>query len=221
MGAKNVSACFVLWSHLDHAPFRLLLGMALQSLDQASAEGRPARTWFGGEEALTELLGRSRRMTYKALAALRASGAIEVVEVGRARHRAVYKLHLDPLASVHLKDTQKGAPQVHKKGAPQVQNRVHLKRTPRSTEEGTEESRTGDTSPPAVVSPAPDAPVDNPEFDEMDKGAANQLLIKRYGVAVHELLERHAATHPDCDNPAGHLLASTRGLRVIEGGKTA
>lgn len=222
MGAKNVSAAYVLWAHLDHAPFRLLVGMALQSLDQASPEGRPARTWFGGEEALTELLGRSRRMTYKALAALRASGAIEVVEVGRNRHRAVYRLHLDPMASVHLKDTHKREPQVHKKGAPEVQNRVHLSGTPRSTEEGTKESREGDTSPPAVVSPAPDAPVDNPEFDEMTTEQANRELIKRHGLEHGvNLLAQHAAVHPECENPAGHLLASTRGLRVIEGGKTA
>lgn len=218
MGARNVSAAYVLWAHLDHAPFRLLVGMALQSLDQASPEGRPARTWFGGEEALTELLGRSRRMTYKALAALRASGAIEVVEVGRNRHRAVYRLHLDPMASVHLKDTHKRVPQVHKKGAPEVQNRVHLSDTPRSTEEGTEESRTGDTPPPAVVSPAPDAPVDNPEI-EMTTEQANRELIKRHGLEHGvRLLDQHGATHPDCDNPAGHVLAGSPSFTVIKGG---
>lgn len=30
-----------------------------------------------------------------------------------------------------------------------------------------------------------------------------------------------AATHPECDNPAGHLLAVTPSFTVIEGGKTA
>jgi len=36
MGARNVSAAFAMWAHLDHAPFRVLVGMALMSLDQTS-----------------------------------------------------------------------------------------------------------------------------------------------------------------------------------------
>jgi len=218
MGAKNVSACYVLWGHLDHAPFRLLVGMALQSLDQQGKTGRPARIWFGGQDALVDMLGRSRTQAYEALKKLREAGAVEVIDAGRVDHRAVYKLVLDPLAVSGLPG-HKSVRVTRTKRVPVTRNRGS--RTPGplgTTEEGTAESRPGDKSPPAVISPALMGPVDNPEFAEMDKGTANQLLIERYGVAVHELLDQHGATCPDCDNPSGHLLATTPTLRVISGG---
>lgn len=221
MGAKNVSACYVLWGHLDHAPFRLLVGMALQSLDHQGKTGRPARIWFGGQDALVDMLGRSRTQAYEALKKLKDAGAVEVIDAGRVDHRAVYKLVLDPLAVSGLPGPT-SVRNTRTKRVPPTRNRGS--RTPGplgTTEEGTAESRPGDKSLPAVISPALVGPVDNPEFDEMDKGTANQLLIKRYGVAVHELLAQHAAVHADCENPAGHVLAITPTFRVIEGGKTA
>lgn len=222
MGAKNVSACYVLWSHLDHAPFRLLVGMALQSLDQSSAEGRPARVYFGGEDALVELLGRTRSPAYKALSALKKAGAIEALDVGRKGHRAVYKLALDPLSPpqrVAVTDTSKGRGNRHGKGRGNRDQRVAVTDTPRSTEEGTEEITTRRTSPPAVVSPAPDAPVDNPEFDDLTTEQANRELIKRHGLEHGvNLLAQHGASHPQCENPAGHVLATTPSFTVIKGG---
>jgi len=98
MGARNVSAVFALWPTLPPLPKVLLLGMALQSLDTPSADGRPARVFFGGQDALVEFTGRSRTAAYRALKALRESGAVEVLDAGRNGHRAVYKLALDPLA---------------------------------------------------------------------------------------------------------------------------
>jgi hypothetical protein len=223
MGARNVSAAFTLWAHLDHAPFRLLVGMALQSLDQPSAEGRPARVYFGGEDALVELLGRSRSPVYKALRALKKEGAVDVIDVGRKGHRAVYKLALDPLAPpvrVSVTDTSKGVGNRRGKGVGNRDQRVAVNDTPRSTEEGTEESRPGETSPPAVVSPAPAPPVDNPGI-EMSTEQANRELIKRQGLEhALRLLAQHAATHADCENPAGHLLAGPS-LTVIHGGRSA
>src|SRR5690606_3003239 len=159
--------------------FRLLVGMAVVALDQTSPEGRPARVYFGGEQAMTELLGRSRRMTYKALAALRDAGAVELLDAGRNGHRAVYRLQRDPLASVHPKGTQKGAPQVHEQGAPQVPESVHLVGTPRNHGGATEESREGDTSPEVPVSPAPAVASAETEIDAMDNGQRNQALIAR------------------------------------------
>lgn len=220
MGARNVSACFTLWAHLDHAPFRVLVGMALQSLDQPSAEGRPARVYFGGEDALVELLGRSRSAAYRALGALRKAGAVDLMDAGRSKHRAVYKLHLDPLAfpaSVAVSATQKGRTERDEKGRTERDKRVALSATPRSTEEGTEESREGETSPPAVVSPAPSPPVDNSAEGEMTTEQANRELIKRHGLEhALRLLDQHAATC-QCANPAAHLI-QTPTLRVIEGG---
>jgi hypothetical protein len=182
MGARNVSAAFTLWAHLDHAPFRLLVGMALQSLDQPSAEGRPARVYFGGEDALVELLGRSRAPAYKALGALRKAGAVEVLDVGRRGHRAVYKLALDPLnppVSVAVTETSKGRGNRDRKGLANRDQRVAVTDTPRSTEEATEESRPGETSPPEVPHLQLVPPVDNPEIDY---STAQQIVQAALGI---------------------------------------
>jgi len=221
MGARNVSAVFAMWADLDHAPFRLLVGMALQSLDQQGKTGRPPRIWFGGQDALVDILGRSRTQAYEALKKLKDEGAVEVIDAGRVDHRAVYKLVLDPLAVSGL--TGPKSVRVNRtKRVPPTRNRGSGTPGPLgTTEEGTEESRPGETSPPAVVSPAPGPPVDNPEIDEMTEEQARRLLIDRYDlVPAVRLLEQHAATHPDCENPAGHLLAGPS-LTVIKGGRSA
>lgn len=58
MGAQNVSAVFDNWAHLAHRPFRLLVGMAHQTLDQPDPKtGTPARVYFRGREATATLLG--------------------------------------------------------------------------------------------------------------------------------------------------------------------
>lgn len=222
MGARNVSAAFLLWPHLPHGAFRLLVGMALQSLDQPSKEGRPARVYYGGEVAMVEAFGRSRRSMYQALETLRKEGAVEVLDSGRHGHRAVYRLALDPLTVA-----AKGADSRTHKGADSRTEgceNSHVKgadsRTPRNHLGGHEESREGDTSPEVTTSPAAGPPVDNPEIDAMDTGQRNQLLIQRHGPRVHTVLAEHAATHPDCPDPVRHLLA-TPTLRVIPGGISA
>lgn len=96
MGARNIAAAYAMWGHLEHGPFRLLVGMALISLDNPTKEGRPARVYFGGEQGMVDLYGRDGRAVYNALAALRNAGAIEVIEKGRNGHRAVYRLNLNP-----------------------------------------------------------------------------------------------------------------------------
>lgn len=97
MGARNVSAAFAMWSHLPHGAFRLLVGMALQSLDESGKNDRPPRVWYGGERAMVEMLGRSRSVAYDALAALKEAGAVTQLEDGRHGHRASFQLALDPL----------------------------------------------------------------------------------------------------------------------------
>jgi len=159
MGARNVSACYAMWQELPHPAFRLLVGMALQSLDQTSAEGRPARVWFGGQEALVEMVGRTRRPAYAALAVLREAGAIEPVDNGRLGHRAVYKLALDPMAKGAESSTQQGA----EKGSKGC-GKQHLKGAESSTprnHKGSLESRQGNKSPKATTSPDEGKPVDN------------------------------------------------------------
>jgi len=220
MGARNVSAAFAMWARLPHGAFRLLVGMALQSLDQPSKEGRPARIYYGGETAMVESFGRSPRSMYDALATLKREGAVEVIDSGRQGHRAVYKLALDPLAvGAQPAETRRRKPaETRTEACEDSQVKGAESRRPRNHEGMDEESRQGDKAPAAVVSPAP---VDNSGAEPMDRGTANQILIQKYGRSVHDLLEQHAATHPDCDNPAGHLLATTRSLTVIKGGKTA
>lgn len=176
MGARNVSAAFAMWAHLGHAPFRLLVGMALQSLDQTSKEGRPPRVWYGGEDALVEFMGGKRSTAYRALGQLREVGAIESVEVGRSRHRAVYKLALDPLEPPTQgleSETQKGPKSGTHKGPRNGTRRVPIVGPLGTTEGGTEESRGGDISSQAFVSPAAGA---DSSAEQIDLGTAQQIV---------------------------------------------
>lgn len=230
MGARNVSAVFAMYPDLPPLPKLLLVWMALKSLDTQGKDGRPPRVFYDGEDSLIEAVGRSRSQVYAALKVLRSDDvkAVEVLVPGRLKFRAVYKLRLDP-----MERGGRQVPSVRKTGPKSVRetgrNWVRESgiegpenRTPKNHVGGTEESRGGDKSRPAVVSPAPDAPVDNPEFDEMTTEQANRELIKRHGLEHGvNLLAQHAAVHADCENPAGHLLAGSPTLRVIPGGRTA
>jgi hypothetical protein len=96
MGASNVAAVFIYWRRLPHAPFRLLVYMALVSMDADD----PPKYW-GGWQALAEALGRKMPATHAdrvavttALTTLRQEGAISrAVNPARGR-RAEYLLHL-------------------------------------------------------------------------------------------------------------------------------
>lgn len=160
MGALNVSACFASWGHLPHPAFRLLVGMALTALDRESAAGRPPRLYFGGEDAMCELIGGSSSALYRALATLRKEGAIEVADAGRSGHRAVYKLHLDAFESAS------SLPEVGGESVPEVGGTASRKRKAQPPASGTprtylgehHEAPEGPTPSPEVVSPGP---VDN------------------------------------------------------------
>lgn len=228
MGARNVSAVFAMYPDLPPLPKLLLVWMALKSLDAAGKDGRPPRVYFDGEQSLIEASGRSRRQVYEGLRVLRECQAITVLQAGRLKYRAVYKLALNPLekASDPTASVRKTAPKSVRKTAPNRVRKTAIEgaenRTPKKYVGGTEESRLGETSPPAVVSPAPDAPVDEPEFDAMTTEQANRELIERHGLEpALRLLDQHGASHPECDDPARHVLGATPTFRVIEGGKTA
>jgi len=96
MGAKNVIAALAMYPRLDHAPMRLLVGMAVHSLDDAT-ERYPAGRAFLGEAALIEIVNCGKSSLYEHLKKLHAAGAVTTVERGRPGHRAVYQLHLDPM----------------------------------------------------------------------------------------------------------------------------
>lgn len=227
MGARNVSAVFAMYPELAPVPKLLLVWMALKSLDSQGKDGRPPRVYFDGEESLIAAVGRSRSQVYAGLKVLRDDArAVEVLQAGRLKFRAVYKLRLDP-----LEKASETPPSVRETGPKSVRktgrNRVRESgiegpenRTPKKYVGGTEESRGGNNSPNPAISPAQDAPVDNPEIDAMDPGQRNQLLIARHGTRVHTVLAEHGAQHPDCADPVRHLLI-TPTLTVIPGGKTA
>jgi hypothetical protein len=227
MGARNVSAVFAMYPDLAPLPKLLLVWMALKSLDAQGKDGRPPRVFYDGEDSLIEACGRSRSQVYAALKVLRSDEvkAVEVLVAGRMRSRAVYKLRLDPMerGGRQVPSVRESGPRsVRKTGRNWVRESGFEgpeNRTPIKNEGGTEESRGGDKSRPAVVSPAPGAPVDNPEFDEMTAEQANRELIHRFDLEpALRMLDQHGATHPDCNDPARHLLATTPNLRVLKGG---
>jgi len=200
MGLKNVSAVFAMWPDLAPLPKVLLVWMAFKSLDAPGGkDGRPPYLYFDGEASLIAAGGRSRAATYKAVKVLREENAIEVIEAGRLRHQAVYKLRLDPLASASPVSQKRDATGSRKRDPRSAENETQLglgNETPRSTEGGDEETRGGDTSPQATTSPAP---VDNSGAEQIDPNedieTRNRRLIAKHGLV-----------------PA---------LRIIEGGKTA
>jgi|AntRauTorcE11897_2_1112592.scaffolds.fasta_scaffold00638_20 hypothetical protein len=131
MGARNVAACYAMWQELPHPAFRLLVGMALQSLDEASSKGRPPRVWYGGQDALVEMVGRTRSTAYAALSTLKETGAIVLVDNGRQGHRAVYKLALDPMAQGPGSRTLQG-PETRTEGSGKSDLKGPGSRTPRN-----------------------------------------------------------------------------------------
>lgn len=187
MGARLVAAAFVLWPHLPHAQFRMLTGMALRALDPPGKDGRPPMLYFDGEDGLVDLLGRSRSQAYDVLAALRKAGAVSVVEAGRSRHRAVYKLALDVFQGPEHPDAiGSGTPGREGSG------------TPGHTGSGTPgplgatlgftgKSLGGQTSPKPVPHQAPDEPVDNdPEYTAA-RAQIELLDPERYGDAMQRI----------------------------------
>lgn len=102
MGARNVTAAFTHWNTLPHAPFRVLLFMALVSRD-----GEQEPRYWGGVEAIAEALGRrpgpsgvlahrDQVAVSSALAALCRAGAARLLVRPCPGRRAEYALVLDP-----------------------------------------------------------------------------------------------------------------------------
>lgn len=178
MGARNVAAAFTKWRQLPHAQFRLLVGMALQALDAPTKEGRPARVYFGGEDALVDMLGRSRSQMYDVLSGLKSAGAVDVLDAGRSRHRAVYRLNLDilpPASQGPERPDAKGSGRTGRKGSGTPGHTGSGTPGPLGTTQGaTRRSRTGETSSPEV-------PHQGPATD-LDYNAASQIVTEALGI---------------------------------------
>lgn len=221
MGLRNVSAVYAMWPDLAPLPKVLLVWMALKALDPPGGkDGRPPFLYFDGEASLIAAGGRSRAATYKAVKVLREAGAIEVVEAGRLRHQAVYRLHLDALAGQGSGSRKRDATVSRKRDARSLENETQLgleNETPRRTEGGSEE----DGEEPILRQGTNlSAPVDNSAQDEIDAEMtteqAHRILIDRHGVRVHDVIAQHER-QCDCPDAARHL-AATPQLRIIEGG---
>ena len=152
MGATNALTVFTLYPDLPHRAKTALLYMALVSLDNAS-EGRPARIYFGGREALAAALGydvaemdeRARTSAFaqvkKCLVELTRAGALTRVGEGHNGRRAEYLLHLDLLSQGY----QNGAPQENRPGTPMG----HQIGTPKGHRDGAPKENRGTTEEPA------------------------------------------------------------------------
>lgn len=105
MGAGNVGLVYATWSQLNHAPFRVLVYMALRTLDK----DEPPMFW-GGREELAFALGRAipegndpesirvRKAAYEAvkdvMKTLKKAGAVTLERPAMTGQNAVYALHL-------------------------------------------------------------------------------------------------------------------------------
>ncbi|MGW7301394.1 hypothetical protein [Streptomyces sp. NPDC054829] len=135
MGAANVKAVFARWGGLPHAPFRVLVYMALVSLDADDKDrGMKARQFYGGREALALAMGRMvpeedrdnadvTRERHAAFAAvdravkvLTKEKAIKVLEAAGHYRPAKYELNLSlssTTLSVDLQDHAQRGPKDH------------------------------------------------------------------------------------------------------------
>jgi len=95
MGARNAMLALDRYPDLSHDAMRLLVGMALTSLD-ADTDTQPARTYYGGQDRMIAFVGRGRRTMYTALQHLTDRGIVEVVSRPRRGDKnANYRLRLD------------------------------------------------------------------------------------------------------------------------------
>jgi hypothetical protein len=104
MGTANVTAVYIYWSHLDHAPFRLLSHMALKSVDagsRAAAAIEPDLYWLPLSDQ-AEAMGYAPhgKATVRQLRKLRAqlvdAGAISLESSGSRWRSTTWRLHPVP-----------------------------------------------------------------------------------------------------------------------------
>lgn len=238
MGNYNVDAAYTLFGGLKHRTHRALTYMARRALDPPGMDGQEPLLYFGGHAELAAALGlvpfgtpwhavtkSHRNHVREVVKELKEAGAADLVSGGRGTAPARYRLNLVPAALAEGQDPQNGGLSGPPKKRRQDPRNGGLETPKTGVQRGRGGLRTRDeedNSPDPATSPAPDAPVNNPEFDEMTTEQANRELIKRHGLEHGvNLLAQHAAVHAECDNPAGHVLAITPTFRVIEGGKSA
>lgn len=218
MGASNVRLVYATRGALPDQPFRLLVYMALTSLDE-DREGTTARRYFAGREPLALALGRdlpgepqdcdqsaaavaARRTRNAAFAAVKAAlkvlketGAITVVRQGGFRRQSEYALNLDPWEK---KPQGQGDAPPTKQGDPTPQgvgNPTHRGRAappPRNHEEQPEDQERGQPH----LGPSPHQTPANPVDDDLYLEARKTL--ERMGADRYErLLSDARAAHPD------------------------
>ncbi|RLK13302.1 hypothetical protein DER29_4319 [Micromonospora sp. M71_S20] len=101
MGARLVGLVLARWTHLPDRAFRVAVRMALTALDEPT-DKVPAATYFGGRDALANVLRNERggtrdsvlRVVRLAIEDLIDAGAAKRVSKGRVGNNAVYELTL-------------------------------------------------------------------------------------------------------------------------------
>lgn len=112
MGATLATKVYVTWGkRCSDNSFRVLMVMALTSLDQGTRE-IPAGTYFGGHDSLTTAIKDSDTKTraallkavQRAIDELRAINAIELVQAAKSKGNAVYRLTLNSAPGIYKRD---------------------------------------------------------------------------------------------------------------------
>jgi hypothetical protein len=100
MGYHNVAAVMTYWPQLGHAPGRLLVHMALMSLDPPGRNGTPACHYWGPVQMQAQAMGISNKASARQLRKLRATlveaGALELVRPGHKGRPPVWLVITEP-----------------------------------------------------------------------------------------------------------------------------
>lgn len=206
MGARNVAAAYAMYPRLPHRAMRLLAYMALRSLDDDRPDA-PARRYFGGRDDMAEALGydlgtsarreAAHREVRRAVAQLRAAGALGRLASGRAGNRSVYQLRLellsprrgmdDPLQEGHGRPPQEGSVRPPEEGRG---------RPPKEYEGTTEENDPGQLTSGSSSHLARATTTDNAhESEEFERNRA--LLMAAGDERWQRALEAAHRTHPE------------------------
>ena len=164
MGYQNVARAYTFWSqHLTHAPFRVFVYMCLTTLD-----GDEQPRYYGGQEALSEALGRGREMSHKDVEAvsatireLRRKGAITTAVTGVRGRRAEYVLNLDGPEVIRLSLTTNQAEPDSSQDEPDCSQAEPVAKENRGTK-----NTGGNNSAQSLVSLAPAPDLDPRDLDE-------------------------------------------------------
>lgn len=187
MGYQNMGLVFARWGHLPDRPFRLLMFMALRSLDEDDPprfyEGREAAAFAigklvpeepaaGDESDRAQEFRKARRNDFEAVKvatrALIKAGVISIIEPSAPGRNAVYGLHL-------LASTGKGYPAQRGRLTPAT-GKTYPGEQGGVTPSPTEAPPTGELHENTKITPNSSQVTNSPAAVEIDYAEANSIL---------------------------------------------